>query len=78
MLDKSIRFVHVLSSMVWSAGAIVFYVLAALVLRGPRDRTAEFVARLSTTGPALFAPSLVLLLATGLWLVAEDDQIAFR
>jgi uncharacterized membrane protein len=74
-LDKTMLFLHVLSAMVWTGGSIFICVLAVLNLRGPRDRVGEFVGRLRVIGPILLAPSVVILLGTGIYLVAEDDEI---
>ena len=72
-------FAHILMAMVWLGGALLLNVLAIQALRGAdRDGVARFVTNLRVIGPRVFAPSVVLLLGFGIWLVLESDAWDFE
>jgi uncharacterized membrane protein len=71
-------FAHVLMAMVWVGGALLLNVLAIQALRArDPDAVARFVANLRVIGPRVFAPSVVLLLGFGIWLVIDSDAWDF-
>jgi uncharacterized membrane protein len=71
-------FVHVLAAMLWVGGITV---LGAFAVRVLREREAESVGRflgsLRRIGPLVLAPAPVLLVAFGIWAVAESDAWDF-
>jgi uncharacterized membrane protein len=71
-------FVHVVAAMVWVGGITVLGALAIGVLRDPDgDATARFLASLRRIGPLVLAPAPVLLVAFGIWAVADSDAWDF-
>lgn len=63
-------FFHVLAAMVWLGGGAVMFVLG-LGVRGSADGEliAQFARALGRVGPRVFMPAVVVVLATGLWMV---------
>ena len=69
-------FLHLLAAMVWAGGTVTLGAFAIRILRGGED-AGRFVASLRFVGPLVLAPSLVVLLATGVWQVAELEAWDF-
>jgi uncharacterized membrane protein len=70
--------VHVLAAMVWVGGITVLGALAIAVLRDREgEEVGRFLARLRRIGPLVLAPAPVLLLAFGIWAVADSDAWDF-
>jgi uncharacterized membrane protein len=77
-LHDWLMLVHILGAMVWVGGAAVLTALALWSLRQPDDAAVgRFVASLRTIGPAVLAPGPMLLLASALWLVFDEDSSMF-
>jgi uncharacterized membrane protein len=71
-------FVHVLAAMVWLGGITLLGALAIGVLRDREgEEVGRFLARLRRIGPLVLAPAPVLLLAFGIWAVADSDAWDF-
>jgi uncharacterized membrane protein len=66
-------FAHVLAAMVW-VGGLVMLVVVGMRTRGSGDpdSVARFVRSLRVLGPTVLAPSAVLLLVFGIWMVADS------
>jgi len=71
-------FVHVLAAMVWLGGLVT---LTAFGMRarhsGDRDAVARFVGNLRVIGPAVLAPSALLVVAFGIWMVVKSPAWDF-
>jgi uncharacterized membrane protein len=71
-------FGHVLAAMVWVGGALLLSLLAWQALRSTDDKAVDrFVMNLRVIGPRVFAPSVVLLLAFGIWMVIDNSAWDF-
>jgi uncharacterized membrane protein len=71
-------FVHVLASMVWLGGITVLGAFAIRVLRErDADAVGRFLGSLRRIGPLVLAPAPVLLVALGVWAVADSDAWDF-
>src|SRR5205823_11751175 len=65
-----IRFVHVLAALVWVGGGVMLSLVGLRARRsGDLAVIGEFTRTLSYVGLRVFTPAVVLVLATGLWLV---------
>lgn len=73
-----LHLVHVLSAMVWLGGGVI---LCAIGLSARRSsdviRVAEFAKTLSGVGLIVVMPSVVLVLITGIAMVATDSEFSF-
>src|SRR6266571_4000447 len=73
-----LHLVHVLSAMVWLGGGVI---LSAIGLRARRSadakRLAEFAKTLSGVGLTVVMPSVILVLVTGIAMVATDSEFSF-
>jgi uncharacterized membrane protein len=77
-LQDWLLFAHVLAAMLWLGGLAVLGALGIRVVReGDADATARFLAGLRRIGPVLLAPAPVVLVAFGVWLVADSDAWGF-
>jgi uncharacterized membrane protein len=71
-------FGHVLAAMVWVGGALVLSLFARQALRSTDEQAVgRFVVNLRVIGPRVFAPSVVLLLAFGIWMVVDSSAWDF-
>ena len=73
-------FVHVLAATVWIGGLVMLGALSVVVLREQRDDpegAGRLVRRFRVLGPAVLAPSMLLLLGFGVWLVADSPAWGF-
>jgi uncharacterized membrane protein len=71
-------FGHVLAAMVWVGGALLLSLLAWQALRSTDEQAVDrFVVNLRVIGPRVFAPSVVLLLAFGIWMVLDSSAWDF-
>jgi uncharacterized membrane protein len=71
-------FLHVVAAMVWVGGIVALNVLATQVLRsGGAEAVARFTGSLRFVGPVMLAPSVVTLLAFGIWMVADSEAWDF-
>jgi uncharacterized membrane protein len=71
-------FGHVVAAMVWVGGIAVLNVLAAQILRsGEPDAVSRVTGSLRVIGPVVLAPSVVALLAFGIWLVVDSEAWDF-
>jgi uncharacterized membrane protein len=65
-----LKFFHVLVAVVWVGGAILLQVFAEFAVRSNDSaRAAEFSRQAELIGNRLFAPSTLLMLGLGIWLV---------
>ena len=68
-----LKTVHVLAAVIWVGGGAI---LTALVARARRakdyGRVATLVRELAFVGPRVFAPSGLVLVATGIWIVQHN------
>jgi uncharacterized membrane protein len=64
---------HILAAMLWLGGITVVGAFALRILRTREPgATADFLGNLRIIGPLVLAPAPVLLLAMGIWMVAEQ------
>jgi uncharacterized membrane protein len=70
-------FLHVLAAMLWTGGTAVLAAFALRILRREHESAGRFVASLRYVGPLVLAPSLVVVLATGVWQVADLEAWSF-
>jgi uncharacterized membrane protein len=71
-------FLHIVAAMVWVGGLFAVNVLAIQVLRGGESQVvARFIGSLRFVGPLVFAPSVVALLAFGIWMVVDSNAWDF-
>jgi uncharacterized membrane protein len=77
-LSDWLVFVHVLAAMVWVGGLAAFAAFSFHALRSDDPGTvARFVGSLRVVGPMILAPSSVLVLLVGIWLVLDGDGFSF-
>ena len=71
-------FLHIVAAMVWVGGVVALNVLATHVLRsGDRDAVTRFTGSLRVVGPLTLAPAVAVLLAVGIWMVADSEAWSF-
>jgi uncharacterized membrane protein len=74
MLYNVLLFVHIVAAIVWVGGAIMINVLATrAVASGDPVRMATVAKETSGVGQRIIAPSALILLAMGFWMVAVND-----
>lgn len=77
-LNDWIHLLHIVASMVWVGGVVTLGALATYTLRAAdRDAIARFVGGLRLIGPLVFAPAPLVLIATGIWSVSDNDDWRF-
>jgi uncharacterized membrane protein len=77
-LNDWIHLLHIVASMVWVGGVVTLSAFATQILRrGDRDGIARFVGGLRVIGPLVFAPAPLVLIATGIWSVIDNDAWDF-
>jgi uncharacterized membrane protein len=64
---------HILAAITWVGGAVSINILGARMQRGEAIALAEFARQTEWIGSRLFAPSTVLVLGLGIWMVAIND-----
>jgi uncharacterized membrane protein len=70
-------FLHILAAMIWVGGAVYLNVLVSRVVRqGQPDAVAQFTTNITVLGPRLFAPTILVVLGTGIWMVMESWEFA--
>jgi len=78
VLSDWLLFGHILAAMVWLGGVVVLGALCVRALRDPDPEAAgRFTGTLRAIGPVVMAPAPVLLIAFGVWLVAESPAWDF-
>ena len=71
-------FIHVVAAMVWLGGITVLGAFVVRILREPdAGAVGGFLAGLRRIGPLVLAPAPVLLVALGIWAVADSDAWDF-
>ena len=74
MLYNVLLFVHILAAIVWVGGALTIDVLASRAVRsGDPSRIGTMSREAGFVGQRIIAPTSVVLLAMGLWMVAVND-----
>jgi uncharacterized membrane protein len=69
-----LKFLHVLAAMVWVGGLTALAAFSIHVRRGGEpDAVARFVRSLRVIGPLTLAPSAILVVALGSWMVADSS-----
>ena len=77
-LYEWLLFFHIVAVAVWLGGLVVISVLATLVLRsGDLELVRRFTGSLRIVGPTILAPSMLAVLAFGIWLVVRTDAWSF-
>lgn len=73
-----LAFFHVLAAIIWVGAVIFMNAMMALASRGP-DRTAvlRLAHEFQRVGPLLMGPSFLVVVGSGIWLVALEDWAAF-
>jgi uncharacterized membrane protein len=66
-------FLHILAAMLWVGGSVMVAAMVTRLLRAPEPgEIARFTGNLRVLGPAVLAPSVVLLLVMGIWMVEDS------
>jgi uncharacterized membrane protein len=74
VLYEVLLFAHIVAAIVWVGGAIMINVLSSrAVASGDPVRIATFAKEAGGVGQRVIAPSALVLLAMGLWMVAVND-----
>ena len=77
-LYEWLLFLHVLAAMIWLGGLVVLVSFGVRVLRsGDSETVTRFVPSLSAIGPFVLAPSSLLVVAFGIWMVIDNDAWGF-
>jgi uncharacterized membrane protein len=76
--DEWLAFFHILAAMAWVGAVIVMNVAMARAQRAPDRTTVLRVAgQFESLGPLLMGPSFLIVVGSGIWLVAIEDWAAF-
>ena len=74
-LEPWLKFVHIGAAMVWVGGGTMLSVVGSRARRsGDVAVMGQFAGLLSFIGPRVFAPSVVVVLASGAWLVLTQSR----
>jgi uncharacterized membrane protein len=77
-LYEWLLFLHILAAMIWLGGLVALAAFGVRALRsGDSETLARFVPNLRAIGPVVLAPSSLLALAFGIWMVADNDAWGF-
>ena len=76
-LYEWLLFLHILAAMIWLGGLVALAAFGARVLSGDGETVARFVGSLRVIGPTVLAPSSVLVVALGIWMVIDNDAWDF-
>jgi uncharacterized membrane protein len=77
-LYEWLLFLHILAVALWLGGLVVVSVLATLVLRSrDLELVGRFTGSLRIVGPTVLGPSMLAVLAFGIWLVIRSDAWNF-
>jgi uncharacterized membrane protein len=77
-LTDWLHFLHLLAAMLWFGSVVALSALATHTVRsGEPTAVARFVASVRVIGPIVFAPGPLVLIAAGIWLVADSDAWGF-
>jgi len=69
-IEPWLLFLHVVGAVAWVGGGLMLSVMGMATLRNPDPAAASAFGRaLAWVGPRLFAPSVLLVLVTGPWMV---------
>jgi uncharacterized membrane protein len=69
-----LKTVHVLAIVVWVGGGVLITTLVARARRaGDNQTVAGLIGQLQFVGPRIFAPSSLIAVVTGIWLVLDAD-----
>ena len=73
-LYEWLLFFHILAAMIWLGGLAALAAFGMRVLRsGDGDTVARFIGSLRVIGPAVLAPSSLLVVAFGIWMVVDNE-----
>jgi uncharacterized membrane protein len=74
-MEPWLRFAHIGGAMVWIGGGVMLSTLGSRVRRSDDMAiVGEFARTLSFVGVRVFAPAVVLVLASGIWLVIQQSR----
>lgn len=78
--EAFVHLVHVLMAVIWVGGAFSLQIVGTRTWRSRRtERMAEMAADFEFIGTRIFTPASLLILISGIWLVATSDgEFAFR
>ena len=76
--EEWLAFFHVLAAIIWVGAVIFMNAMMAVASRGP-DQTAvlRLAREFQRVGPLLMGPSFLVVVGSGIWLVALEDWAAF-
>lgn len=76
--EEWLAFFHVLAAIIWVGAVIFMNAMMAVAGRGP-DQTAvlRLAREFQRVGPLLMGPSFLVVVGSGIWLVALEDWAAF-
>jgi uncharacterized membrane protein len=74
---EALRFVHVLAAMVWLGGAAIAQVFALRMKHAEPGHRLGFAKDQRAAARSVFVPAQVVLLGTGVWMVADAPAIGF-
>lgn len=76
--EEWLAFFHVLAAIIWVGAVIFMNAMMVVASRGP-DRTAvlRLAREFQRVGPLLMGPSFLVVVGSGIWLVALEDWAAF-
>lgn len=76
--EEWLGFFHVLAAIIWVGAVIFMNAMMAVASRGP-DQTAvlRLAREFQRVGPLLMGPSFLVVVGSGIWLVALEDWAAF-
>ncbi len=78
ILEPWIHFAHILGAIIWVGGGVILSLIGARARRSEDVRMiAEFSRTLSYVGLRLFTPAVLVVIATGLWLVFTGSEWKF-
>jgi uncharacterized membrane protein len=78
ILEPWIHFAHILGAIIWVGGGVMLSLIGARARRSEDVRAiAEFSRTLSYVGLRLFTPAVLVVIATGLWLVFTGSEWKF-
>ena len=74
-LEPWLRFAHITGAVIWIGGGLMLTVIGGRARRsGDIVLIREFARTLSYVGPRVLAPAVVVVLASGIWLVVQQSR----